>query len=59
LRDGGRGGKKRAMSTDQTQDPSQGKKLALVTGASRGLGGAIAEALASISASSKARSASE
>ncbi|OOY18622.1 oxidoreductase [Thioclava sp. DLFJ5-1] len=34
------------MSTDQTQDPSQGKKLALVTGASRGLGGAIAEALA-------------
>lgn len=41
-----RDGKTRAMSTDQTQDPSQGKKLALVTGASRGLGAAIAEALA-------------
>lgn len=40
------GGKTRAMSTDQIQDPSQGKKLALVTGASRGFGAAIAEALA-------------
>ncbi|KFE37002.1 SDR family NAD(P)-dependent oxidoreductase [Thioclava atlantica] len=33
------------MNTDQTQDPSQGKKLALITGASRGLGAALAEAL--------------
>lgn len=46
LRGAPRGGKTRAMSTDQTQDPSRGKKLALVTGASRGLGAAIAEALA-------------